>query len=82
MQASNDYLVITAAGEWKGLTARQLQNELITAAESNVLVEFTFHDDTTAGDPRNYYVDILLPGGSEAGGRDFTGLVSVNVSEP
>ena len=74
--------VINAAGEWKGLTARQLQNELITAAESNVLVEFTFHDDTTAGDPRNYYVDILLPGGSEAGGRDFTGLVSVNVSEP
>ena len=74
--------VINVGTEWKGLTARELQNALITAAESNALVEFTFHDDTTAGDPRNYYVDVLLPNGSEATGRDFTGLVTVAVAEP
>ena len=69
-------------GEYKGLTARQLQNELVTAAESNVLVEFVFHDDTTAGNPRNYYVDVRLPGGSEETGRTFGGHVTVMVEEP
>ena len=69
-------------GEYKGLTARQLQNELVTAAESNALVAFTFHDDTTSGNPRNYYVDIHLPGGSEESGRTFGGHVTVTVVEP
>ena len=69
-------------GEYKGLTTRQLQNELVTAAESNLLVAFTFHDDTTSGNPRNYYVDVHLPGGSEETGRLFGGQVTVTVEEP
>ena len=69
------------SGEWKGNSPRQLQNALITAVESNALVEFTFHDDTTSGNPRNYYVDVRLSG-HEATGRDYTGQVAISAVEP
>ena len=68
-------------GEYLGKSPRQLQDALVTATESNVLVEFTFHTDTAAGNPRNYYVDVRIRG-KETTGHEFTGLVDVSVMEP
>lgn len=74
--------VLDLTAEYKGRTPRQMQDALVTAAESTTRIEFTFHDDTTAGSPRNYYVDITALPAQEGTGDDYSGLVSVTVTEP
>ena len=74
--------ILDLTREWKGRSPRQQQDSLVTTSERNTLVEFTMHSDTSAGDPRNYYVDVLPSEGAENTGFDFTGNVRVTLAEP
>ena len=66
--------------DYKGSTAQQLRANLVSAIESNTLVEFTFRDDN--GGTRNYYVDITSATGLEYTGYDERGTSRVTLVEP
>lgn len=65
---------------YRGKEPKDLRNELITAIESETLVEFTFRDDS--GGTRNYYVDVTAAVGMEYTGRDERGTTQISVVEP
>ena len=56
-----------------------LRSSLLTAIESNPLVEFTFRDD--AGNTRNFYGDIVQLTGMEFTGHDERGVTRLVVAE-
>ena len=66
--------------DYKGKTPKQLRANLISAIESNELVEFTFRDDDSAD--RNYYVDVTSATGLESTGYDERGGVTIMLVEP
>lgn len=66
--------------EYKGKTPKDLRASLVSAIESDTLVEFTFRDDS--GGTRNYYVDVVAAQGMEFTGRDERGSTTIQVVEP
>ena len=65
---------------YKGNGPKELRTNLVTAIESNVLVEFTYRDD--GGGTRNYYVDIASATGLEFTGYDERGTSRITLVEP
>mgnify|MGYP003634582860 FL=1 len=65
---------------YKGKDAKQLRAALVSAIESNTLVEFTFRDDS--GGARNYYVDVTSATGIEYTGHDERGSSRITLVEP
>ena len=65
---------------YKGNTPKQLRANLVSAIESQRLVEFTFRDDDSAS--RNYYVDVVSATGLESTGYDERGASTVSLMEP
>ena len=57
-----------------------MRSALVSAIESDVLVEFTFRDDS--GGTRNYYVDVIAAQGMEFSGHDERGNTTIQVVEP
>jgi hypothetical protein len=68
--------------EYKGRSPFQQMADIRTASENVELVEFTFRDDETTGDPRNYYVKVETVEAVEETGYDERGLVRVRMIEP
>ena len=65
---------------YKGNNPKGLRANLISAIESNTLVEFTFRDDS--GGTRNYYVDVVSATGIEYTGLDERGVSRISLVEP
>ena len=65
---------------YKGKDPKQLRASLVSAIESNTLVEFTFRDDS--GGTRNYYVDVTSATGIEYTGHDERGSSRITLVEP
>jgi len=65
---------------YKGNVPKDLRSNLISAIESDTLVEFTFRDDS--GGTRNYYVDVVGAQGLEFTGYDERGSTTIQVVEP
>ena len=65
---------------YKGKSEKELRSALISAIESDPLVEFTFRDDD--GGTRNFYVDALQATGIELTGHNEGGETRVTVVEP
>ena len=66
--------------DYKGNSPKDLRAALVSAIESNTLVEFTFRDDS--GGTRNYYVDIASATGLEYTGYDERGTSRISLVEP
>ena len=71
---------IDLTNEYKGNVPKDLRAALVTAIESETLVEFTFRDDS--GGTRNYYVDVVAAQGMEFTGHDERGSTTIQVVEP
>ena len=65
---------------YKGSVPKDLRSNLVSAIESDTLVEFTFRDDS--GGTRNYYVDVVGAQGLEFTGYDERGSTTIQVVEP
>ena len=66
--------------DYKGNSPKDLRSALVSAIESNTLVEFTFRDDS--GGTRNFYVDIASATGLEYTGYDERGTSRISLVEP
>lgn len=66
--------------EYKGNTPKQLRASLVSAIESDTLVEFTFRDDDSSA--RNYYVDVASATNLESTGYDERGTSRISMVEP
>ena len=66
--------------DYKGRSPKGMRADLLSAIESNTLLEFTFRDDTTTN--RNYYVDITSAQGLESTAYDERGSTQLLVTEP
>jgi len=64
------------------LTPKAQRAALLTAIESDELVEFTFRDDEEDDLTRRYWVDVLSATGVEETGHDESGISRVVVGEP
>jgi len=71
---------VDLTNEYKGNVPKDLRSNLVSAIESNTLVEFTFRDDS--GGTRNYYVDVIGAQGMEFTGHDERGSTTIQVVEP
>ena len=71
---------IDLTNEYKGKGPKDLRSNLISAIESDTLVEFTFRDDSLG--TRNYYVDVIAAQGMEFTGYDERGSTTIQVVEP
>lgn len=66
--------------EYKGRTNRQLWDALLTALESERLVEFSYRDDPSG--TSNYFVDVFADtGGARETGLNYQGVLPVLVVE-
>ena len=66
--------------DYKSKSAKDLRAALLSAIESETLVEFTFRDDS--GGTRNFYVDVASATGLEYSGYDERGVTTINLVEP
>jgi hypothetical protein len=66
--------------EYKGNSPKALRSNILSAVQSNALLEFTFRDDTTTN--RNYYVDITSAQGLEHTAYDERGSTQLLLTEP
>jgi hypothetical protein len=71
---------VDLTNEYKGNVPKDLRSALVSAIESDTLVEFTFRDD--GGGTRNYYVDVTAAQGMEFTGHDERGSTTIMVVEP
>jgi hypothetical protein len=69
-------------GEYAGNTAAQLRAALLAAVQSNTMVELTYRDDQSSGNPRNYYVDIIADTNLETTGYLEVGEANIMAVEP
>ena len=65
---------------YKGNSAKAMRANILSAIESNTLIEFTYRDDSTTN--RNYYVDIINAQGLEYTAYDERGTTQLTLSEP
>ncbi len=64
---------------YKDNSPKALRAAILTAIESNLMVEMTFRDD--AGDTRNFWADIIQVTGLEETGHDERGITRLVVAE-
>ena len=62
-----------------GVSAIAARATLLTAIESDTLVEFTYRDDT--GNTRNFYVKVYQAAGTEDTGREERGVMQLRAVE-
>ena len=74
-------VIVPTQGYADGRSAREMRSNLVAAVESNSLMELTFRNDDTSGDPLNYYVDIIEAVGLENTGEDYTQHVQLTCVE-
>ena len=65
---------------YKGRSPKDMRSDLLSAIQSNTLLEFTYKDDSTTN--RNYYVDIQAAQGLEHTAYDERGTTQLTVTEP
>ena len=65
---------------YKGNSPKAMRSDILSAIQSNTLLEFTYRDDTSTN--RNYYVDIVNAQGLEYTAYDERGSTNLLVSEP
>ena len=65
---------------YKGNSPKGMRSSILSAIQSNTLLEFTFRDDSTTN--RNYYVDITSAQGLESTAFDERGTTQLLLSEP
>ena len=65
---------------YKGSSPKAMRSSILSAIQSNALLEFTFRDDSTTN--RNYYVDITSAQGLESTAFDERGTTQLLVTEP
>tara|TARA_R100000458_G_C8258657_1_gene234408 strand:- start:35 stop:1651 length:1617 start_codon:yes stop_codon:yes gene_type:complete len=65
---------------YKGRSPKDMRSDLLSAIQSNTLLEFTYKDDSTTN--RNYYVDIQAAQGLEHTAYDERGTTQLTVMEP
>ena len=65
---------------YKGKSPKALRANVLSAIDTNNLLEFTFRDDS--GGTRNYYVDIINAQGLEHTGYDERGSTQLLLQEP
>jgi hypothetical protein len=65
---------------YKGNTPKSMRANILSAIQSNTLLEFTYRDDTSAN--RNYYVDITSAQGLEHTAYDERGSTQLLLTEP
>ena len=65
---------------YKGNSPKALRSNILSAVQSNTLLEFTFRDDSTTN--RNYYVDITSAQGLEHTAYDERGSTQLLLTEP
>ena len=66
--------------EYKGNSSKELRANLVSAIESDTLVEFTYRDDDST--TRNYFVDVTSATGIEYTGHDERGSSRITLVEP
>ena len=66
--------------DYKGDSPKDMRSNILSAIESNTLLEFTYRDDTSAN--RNYYVDITNAQGLEQTAYDERGTTQLLLTEP
>lgn len=72
-------VTVDISTNYGGLTPAEQRAALVTAAASNVLVQFTYRDDS--GNSRNYWVDLVSATNIESTGHDETGQVRLQLVE-
>jgi hypothetical protein len=65
---------------YKGNSAKAMRSSILSAIQSNTLLEFTYRDDSTTN--RNYYVDITSAQGLEETAFDERGTTQLLLTEP
>jgi hypothetical protein len=65
---------------YKGSTSKSMRSNILSAIESNTLLEFTYRDDSSTN--RNYYVDITNAQGLEETAYDERGTTQLLLTEP
>ena len=65
---------------YKGSTSKSMRSNILSAIQSNTLLEFTYRDDSSAN--RNYYVDITNAQGLEETAYDERGTTQLLLTEP
>ena len=66
--------------DYKGNSSKELRANLVSAIESDTLVEFTYRDDNST--TRNYFVDVTSATGIEYTGHDERGSSRITLVEP
>jgi len=65
---------------YKGSTSKSMRANILSAIQSNTLLEFTYRDDSSTN--RNYYVDITNAQGLEETAYDERGTTQLLLTEP
>ncbi len=65
---------------YKGNSSKAMRSNILSAIESNTLLEFTYRDDSSTN--RNYYVDITNAQGLEETAYDERGTTQLLLTEP
>lgn len=65
---------------YKGTSPKAMRSNILTAIETNTLLEFTFKDDSTTA--RNYYVDVIQAQGIDHTAYDERGNTTLVLAEP
>jgi len=65
---------------YKGSTSKSMRSNILSAIQSNTLLEFTYRDDSSTN--RNYYVDITNAQGLEETAYDERGTTQLLLTEP
>ena len=65
---------------YKGSSSKAMRSNILSAIQSNTLLEFTYRDDSSAN--RNYYVDITNAQGLEETAYDERGTTQLLLTEP
>ena len=65
---------------YKGNSPKAMRSNILTAIQTNTLLEFTYKDDSTTA--RNYYVDIIQAQGLDHTAYDERGNTTLVLAEP
>ena len=65
---------------YKGSSSKAMRSNILSAIQSNTLLEFTYRDDSSTN--RNYYVDITNAQGLEETAYDERGTTQLLLTEP